>query len=75
MLESDVSGCAGKRHRAIGLPRLNVARGRSVLTCVTDILSIDRIRALAGFRVNSDAAGANWPRKTGFVRSGTTDIN
>jgi hypothetical protein len=46
-----------------------------MLTCVTDILSIDRIRAVTGFPVNFDAAGANWLRKIGSVRSATTDIN
>jgi len=46
-----------------------------MLTCVTDILSIDRIRLVTGFAVNFDAAGANWRRRIGSVRSGTTDIN
>lgn len=46
-----------------------------MLTCVTDILSIDRICAVTGFPVNFDAAGANWLRKIGSVRSGTMDIN
>lgn len=75
VLVFNVSGCAGECHRAIGLPRLNMCRGRSVLTCVTDILSIGRIRAMAGFPVDFDAAGANWRRRIGSVRSGTTDIN
>ncbi len=46
-----------------------------MLTCITDILSIGRTRALTGFPVNLDAAGADWPRKIGSVRSGATDIN
>ncbi len=46
-----------------------------MLTCVTDIRSIDRIRAVTGYPVNFDAAGANWLRKIGSVRSATTDIN
>ena len=46
-----------------------------MLTCVTDILSIDRTRAVTGFPGNLDAAGANWPRKIGYIRSGATDVN
>jgi len=46
-----------------------------MLTCVTDILSIDRIRAMTDFSVSLDAAGVNWTRKIGSVRSGMTDIN
>ena len=75
MLEFGMFGCAGERHRAIGSLRLNMCRGRLMLTCVTDILSIGRIRAMAGFPVDFDAAGANWRRRIGSVRSGTTDIN
>ena len=75
VLVFNVSGCAGECHRAIGLPQLNMCRGRSVLTCVTDILSIDRIRAVTGYPVNFDAARTNWLRKIGSVRSATTDIN
>ncbi len=46
-----------------------------MLTCLTDIHSIDRIRVVTGFSVNFDAAGVNWPHKLGSVRSATTDIN
>ncbi len=46
-----------------------------MLTCVSDILSIDRIRVVTGFSVSFAAAGVNWPHKFGSVRSGTTDIN
>jgi len=46
-----------------------------MLTCVTDILSIDRIRATTGFPVRFDAAGVNWLHEIGSARSGTTDIN
>ena len=46
-----------------------------MLTCVTDILSIDRIRAVTGLSVGFDADGVNWPRDIGFARSETTDIN
>ncbi len=69
MLEFGVFGCKGERYRAFGWPLLNMYRGRSVLTCVTDILSIDRTRAVTGFSVNFDAVGANWPREIGSVRS------
>jgi len=74
MLEFGMFGCAGERHRAIGSLRLNMCRGRLMLTCVTDILSIDRLGAPAGLPAGFEAAGANWPREIGSVRSGM-DIN
>ena len=74
MLEFSVFGCAGERHRAIGSLRLNMGRGRLMLTCVTDILSIDRLGAPAGLPAGYEAAGANLPREIGSVRSGM-DIN
>ncbi|MHA1555045.1 MAG: hypothetical protein ACTSU0_11620 [Alphaproteobacteria bacterium] len=46
-----------------------------MLTCVTDILSIDQIRATTDFSVGFDAAGVNWPYKIGSARSGMTDID
>jgi hypothetical protein len=46
-----------------------------MLTCVTDILSIDPIRATTGLAGDFDVAGVDWPDKIGSVRSGMTDIN
>ena len=46
-----------------------------MLTCVSDILSIDQIRVVTGFAVNFDTAGVNWPHKFGSHRSATTDID
>jgi len=60
-----------ERHRAIGKPWLNMCRGRSVLTCVTDILLIDRIRATTELSVDCDVSGPDWPHEVEPVRFGT----
>ncbi len=75
MLESNVSGCPDDRHLAIEWLRLNLCRGRSVLTCVTDILSIDRIRAVTGGSVKFCVAGDNRQHKLGSAQSGAMDID
>jgi hypothetical protein len=41
-----------------------------MLTCVTDILPIDRIRAVAGRSLISTPPTVEWPRETGPARSG-----
>jgi len=46
-----------------------------MLTCVTDILSIDLIRTTPDLAGDFDVAGVNRPDKIGSVRSGMMDIN